>query len=85
MKENEERIYKSIIILFKDSPNIEIFNKKAIYLYMREMTGLSTKQIVIGLKKFKMKYNYFVQRWNRGSITHIQGKINGSQQITTIN
>ena len=85
LKLNEKKVYEAIRQILKEPDNIEIFNKKAIYLYMREMTGLSTKQIVIGLKKFKMKYNYFVQRWNRGSITHIQGKINGSQQITTIN
>ena len=32
MKGNEEKVYKAIQILFKDSDTIEIFNKKAIYL-----------------------------------------------------
>lgn len=63
MKENEERIYKSILILFEDSSNIEIFNKKAIYLYIREITGLNTKQIVNNLKKMKIKYELFKQQW----------------------
>ncbi len=68
MKENEEKIYKSIIILFKDSPNIEIFNKKAIYLYIREITGLNTKQVVSNLKKFRIKYEAFKKEWDSGNI-----------------
>jgi len=63
MKDSEERVYKSIMILFKDSSNIEIFNKKAIYLYIREITGLNTKQIVNNLKKFKSKYEIFKEEW----------------------
>lgn len=63
MKDSEEKVYKSILILFKDSSNIEIFNKKAIYLYIREITGLNTKQIVNNLKRFKIKYETFKKDW----------------------
>jgi DNA-directed RNA polymerase specialized sigma subunit len=72
LKANEKKVYEAIKILLKETDNIEIFNKKAIYLYVREITGLSTKQIVLSLKKFKNKYNYFVQKWNRGAITHLK-------------
>jgi hypothetical protein len=48
--------------------NIEIFNKKAVYLYMREITGLNTKQIVSSLKKFRGNYNEFRADWNNGDI-----------------
>lgn len=68
MKDNEDKVYKSIIILFKETENIEIFNKKAIYLYIREITGLNTKQIVSNLKKFKVKYDEFKKRWEEGDI-----------------
>lgn len=71
LKENEIKVYKAIILLFKESENIEIFNKKAIYLYMREITGLNTKQVVNNLKKFRYKYEDFRDRWHQGSITHI--------------
>lgn len=64
MKDSEEKVYKSIMILFNDSSNIEIFNKKAIYLYIREITGLNTKQIVNNLKKFKYKYEEFKEEWH---------------------
>jgi len=68
MKNNEEKVYKAIVILFKDSTNIEIFNKKAIYLYIREITGLNTKQVVSNLKRFKVKYETFKYDWENGKI-----------------
>jgi hypothetical protein len=85
LKPNEKKVYESIKIILKDPESIDIFNKKAIYLYIREMTGLSTKQIVLSLKKFKMKYNYFVQKWNRGAVTHIKVQNNEPKEITTFN
>ncbi len=68
MKSNEDKVYKAIIILFKDSSNIEIFNKKAIYLYIREITGLNTKQVVSNLKKFRIKYETFRREWYNGDL-----------------
>ena len=55
MKENDLKVYQAILILFESKEDIEIFNKKAIYLYLREITGLNTKQIVNSLKKFRKK------------------------------
>lgn len=68
MKVNEEKVFKAVQILFKDLDNIEIFNKKAVYLYLREITGLNTKQIVNNLKKFKIKYATFKKEWDSGNI-----------------
>jgi len=68
MKGNEEKVYKAIQILFKDSENIEIFNKKAIYLYVREITGLNTKQVVSNLKRFRVKYETFKKTYEDGDI-----------------
>jgi len=67
MKENDLKVYKAINILFESKEDIEIFNKKAIYLYLREITGLNTKQIVNSLKKFRKKYNNFKQDWEIGA------------------
>ncbi len=47
---------------------IEIFNKKAIYLYLREITGLNTKQIVSCLNKMREKYGTFKKKWDNGEI-----------------
>ena len=68
LKENEKKVLEAIKILL-DSPNdIEIFNKKAIYLYMRELTGLNTKQIVNSLNKLRKRYRIFKGKWDRGDI-----------------
>ena len=68
MKENDLRVYKAITILFESKEDIEIFNKKAIYLYLREITGLNTKQVVNSLKKFRKKYSNFKQDWESGDL-----------------
>ena len=68
MKENDIKVYKAINILFESKEDIEIFNKKAIYLYLREITGLNTKQIVNSLKKFRRKYSTFKQDWEKGDL-----------------
>ena len=68
MKDNDLRVYKAIIILFESKDDIDIFNKKAIYLYLREITGLNTKQIVNSLKKFRKKYFNFKQDWENGEL-----------------
>lgn len=66
LKENEKRVVEAIKILMKDPDSIEIFNKKAIYLYIREITGLNTKQIVNNLQKVRVKYKTFRNDWNEG-------------------
>jgi hypothetical protein len=68
LKENEVKVLQAIKILFDSSEEIEIFNKKAIYLYMNEITGLPTKQIVLSLKKFKKRYSLFRKKWDNGRI-----------------
>ena len=68
LKGNDERVYKAIIVLFESKDDIEIFNKKAIYLYLREITGLNTKQVVNSLNKFRAMYREFKQDWENGDI-----------------
>ena len=66
MKDNDLKVYKAINILFESKEEIDIFNKKAIYLYLREITGLNTKQIVNSLKKFRKRYSTFKNDWENG-------------------
>jgi hypothetical protein len=68
MKDNDLKVYRAIIILFESKEEIEIFNKKAVYLYLREITGLNTKQIVNSLKKFRKKYFNFKNEWESGML-----------------
>jgi len=67
LKVNEEKVLKAIKILIQDRENPDlIFNKKAIYLYIREITGLNTKQVVNNLNKLREKYRHFKFRWDEG-------------------
>lgn len=68
LKENEQKVLEAIKILLSSSDDIEIFNKKAIYLYLREITGLNTKQVVNNLNKLRTKYKIFKTKWNKGEI-----------------
>ena len=47
------RTADAILELFRKRENIELFNKKAIYIYIREMTDQSTPQITKVIKKMK--------------------------------
>jgi len=68
LKENERKVLNAIKILFESSEEIEIFNKKAIYLYIREITGLNTKQVVNNLNKMRVRYRSFKKGWDSGEI-----------------
>ena len=65
-KQNEKRIIAAVKILLENVQDIEILNKKAVYLYLREMTGLKTKQIVNTLNKMRHRYKYFIIKYERG-------------------
>ena len=68
LKPNDQKVLEAVKILLENSEDIEIFNKKAIYLYMREITGLNTKQIVNSLNKMRAKYRDFKGKWNEGDV-----------------
>ena len=63
-KPNEKKVIDAIRILLTDPDAIEIFNKKAIYLYIREITNLNTKQVLNSLNKFRFEYAIFKKKWN---------------------
>lgn len=69
LKPNEEKVLNAVITLMENIEQIEIFNKKAVYLYMREITGLNTKQIVSALNKMRERYRTFKKKWNDGEIS----------------
>ena len=68
LKPNEEKVLEAIKLLLANPDSIEIFNKKASYLYIREITGLNTKQIVNNLNKMRAKYRLFKKDWNEGKL-----------------
>jgi hypothetical protein len=68
LKENEKKVLMAVRILLDSADTIEIFNKKAIYLYLREITGLNTKQVVNNLNKLRKRYRVFKDKWESGEI-----------------
>ena len=68
LKENEKKVLMAVRILMESADTIEIFNKKAIYLYLREITGLNTKQVVNNLNKLRKRYRTFKGKWENGEI-----------------
>ncbi len=68
MKENERKVYEAVRTLLDSVEQIEIFNKKAVYLYLREITGMNTKQVVSQLNKLRKRYRLFKKDWDDGKI-----------------
>jgi hypothetical protein len=64
-KTNDARIADAILELFRKNENIDIFNKKALYIYIKEITDASTPQITKIIKRLKIiyvgKYNEFYE------------------------
>ena len=67
-KPAEKKVYDAVMVLFDSAEDIEIFNKKAIYLYLREITGMNTKQVVTQLNKMRKRYREFRNDWDDGKI-----------------
>ena len=56
IRDGERSVMCAVIELFRRRENIQIFNKKALYIYIREMTNASTQQVTRGIKVVKQKY-----------------------------
>ena len=65
LKSNEKAVLEAVKVLLHNIEDIDIFNKKAIYLYLRELTGLNTKQVVNNLNKLREKYRTFKHKWDK--------------------
>jgi predicted S18 family serine protease len=68
LKDSERKVLSAIQDLFNNIEQIQIFNKKAIYLYLREITGMNTKQIVSSLSVIRKEYNDFREKWESGDM-----------------
>ena len=55
-KDKDRKVCDAINVLFKRRENLEIFNKKALYIYIREMTDVETPVITKVTKKLKVLY-----------------------------
>lgn len=55
-KRTDQLVVGAIIELFRRKESLEIFNKKALYIYIREMTNANTQFVTKVVKSLKEKY-----------------------------
>ena len=63
-KDHDRKVCDAVNILFKRRENLEIFNKKALYIYIREMTGVETPVITKVTKILKKVYKKLYIEYN---------------------
>lgn len=54
--ENEKACINAIIVIFKNIDNIDLLNKSAVLLYIRELSGLNPKQLTMTMQTIKKYY-----------------------------
>lgn len=67
-KDQEKKVLDALIVLFENVDNFDNYKKKAIIFYLREITGLKPKQIVLNLTKIKKKYLRFKENYLKGDV-----------------
>lgn len=68
-KQRDLDIANAVIELFRSSDRIDAFNKKALYLYIREISSCKTQQITKVINKMKQYQNNIAKSYtNQGSI-----------------
>lgn len=60
-KRTDKLLANAVVELFRKRDKIELFNKKALYIYIREMSDASTQQITKMVKLMKDKYKDMYQ------------------------
>jgi hypothetical protein len=60
-KKGDAMIAEAIVHLFRKRSKLDLYNKKALYIYIREMTDASTQQITRMVKIMKSKYKSMYQ------------------------
>lgn len=65
-KTHEKQIVDALIKLFDDAESIDIMKKKALFVYLKEITQMNSKQIAINLNKIKKKFLFLKSKYDRG-------------------
>lgn len=70
-KQKDAQVADSIVELFRKRENLDIFNKKALYIYIREMTDSTTPQITRIIKRLKVVYKaQYDHYYNHGHLKY---------------
>ena len=65
-KKQEVQVLDAIVFLLQNPDKVSIYNKKAVFLYLREMTGLTMKQVNHNMNRLKELYLTFREGFNSG-------------------
>lgn len=65
-KPQEVQVLDAIVFLLQNPHLVSIYNKKAVFLYIREMTGLTMKQVNHNMNRMKELYVSFRGRFHNG-------------------
>jgi hypothetical protein len=65
-KQRDIQVADTILYLFRTRENIENYNKKAIYILVRERTGVSSQYITSVINKIKVLYNNLYREYKDG-------------------
>ena len=65
-KPQEVQILEAISFLLQNPDIVPISNRKAVYLYIREMTDMTTKQVIAHLKRIRELYFQFREEFESG-------------------
>jgi hypothetical protein len=65
-KTRDIQVADSILYLFKTRDNIENYNKKALYILIRERTGIKTQYITNVITRFKLIYGRLYEAYSDG-------------------
>jgi hypothetical protein len=79
-KDRDRKIADALTELFRTRKNLYSYNKKALYILIRERTGVQTQYITKVVGKMKSIYVILYTDYSRGdniSITHRIGEFNG--------
>lgn len=63
-KESERKIADAILTIFKTRQDLDIFKKKALYIYIREMTDCETPHLTKVVNKLKEEFYLSYQQYN---------------------
>lgn len=67
-KPQEKEFVDALVLLFENANNIDIYNKKAIFFYLKEITDMNSKQIAININKISRKISSLRKKYNKGNI-----------------
>jgi hypothetical protein len=55
-KEQDQKVADCVLVLFRNRENLDIFNKKAFYIFIKEMVDIETIHVTKVIKKMKLLY-----------------------------